>query len=317
MRTRYSLVTALLALALLAVPNLAAATGEETLLAQAATGLPPAGDTATPPVAPDPVIIVERVATSPERVTVGSTFRLTLTLRNATSRVARNTYVALGQSSGTTSAGSTTPGMVVVGTGNVRFVGTLAANRETSVTFDVATDPSGGAGIYSIPVTVSYEFNNVRAEFAQTIGLVLNRDATFSVISAELPRSVMAGEPFDVAIEAANQSRFAVAGVAFSLEASGADVTDGTVQVGSIDAGTTEFIDAKVTAHSPGELEVTFIVRYRDDLDTPKEFRQTYTVIVEEMPDTGEPGGESPEGPEDVERGFLERLLLALFGLGG
>ena len=278
---------------------------------------PPTGDnTGNQSTTPDPVIIIQQVATTPQNVTVGSTFTLTLSLKNATKRTAENVYVALGQATGAASAAGGSSGLVVVGTGNVQFVGTLNSNATSKVTFQITADPSGAAGTYSIPVTVSYEYGGSRASLEQMIGLVLNRDATFSVVTAEVPEGAMIGEPFDVTIEAANQSRFTVGSVALSLEASGAEIVDDTVQVGSLEAGASDFLDATVTPRESGVLELVFVVSYRDDLDQPKEYRETFKVVVADLAEAPEEPGEGAEEPEE-ERGFFERFFLSLLGLGG
>jgi hypothetical protein len=46
-------------------------------------------------------------------------------------------------------------------------------------------------------VTVSFEYDGVRQEVGYTIGLLIERDASFALVSAELPDSIMTGESFD------------------------------------------------------------------------------------------------------------------------
>lgn len=276
-------------------------------------------DPTLPPPTPDPVIVVRRYQTTPERLLVGDVFTLELELYNATTRTAKNTYVALGASAETPmegAAATTGSGLVVIGTSNVRFLGTLPGKDSDTVTFKLLADPRGGPGVYSLPVTVSYEHNGVRANFSQTIGLVLNRDASFAVVSSQVPESGVVGEPFKVSIEAANQGLFAVGGVTLSLESTGATLADAFVQIGSMEAGASEFIDATVTPTGSGPIDLYFVVRYRDDLNQPKEFRTMYTVDVsaEPVPENGLPA-DGDTTPREGPGGFLG-LLLALLGLG-
>ena len=312
-----------LALLLILAPAFASAAVPTTVTAQG-DGVTVPTDTADPTVptpatpSPDPIIIVRGYTTDPDRLLVGSTFTLELELYNATARTARNCYVALGGGEAVMPEAAATAGsgIVVMGTGNVRFLGTLAGRDADSVTFDLLADPRGGPGVYSLPVTVSYEYNGVRSSFAQTIGLVLNRDASFSVIAAEVPAEAIVGGTFDVSIEAANQSLFAVGGVTFSLESTGATLADAAVQIGSMEAGSSEFIDSSVTPTTAGPVQLVFVVRYRDDLDQPKEFRQTFTVDVSEAPEPDE--GEPVDGEEPAEEGpgGIVGFFMALFGLG-
>ena len=303
--------------ALLATPTLAFADNESDIPSD--TPAPPGVGTpsgVTP--TPAPVIVIRAYTTAPERVTVGAAFDLTLTLYNATGRRADNVVVSLGQSSGgAPGAGTTAPsGLAVLGTGNAKYLGTLKGQREGTVTFRVMAPPGTTPGALTVPVTVSFEHQDARQEVAYTIGVLVDRTAALSLVTAELPESVMAGESFDASFEVANSSAFALSGVTISVEADGATVMDGTAFVGTMDAASTEGIDVVVTPEKTGDLELAVVVTYRDDFGQPQEFRETRTVRVEETPEPseGEPGAEVPE--DEPRDNWFVAFIKALFGLG-
>lgn len=270
---------------------------------------------------PAPVIVVRSYRTAPERLLVGSAFDLTITVYNATLRRADNVVVSLGPSSSGTGTGgaaaaATSGGLTVLGTGNAKYLGALRGQREDSVTFQVIAGPGTTPGALTVPVTVSFEHEGARQEVSYTIGLLMERDAVLSLVTAELPETVMEGETFDASFEVANASGFALAGVVLSVEASGGVVTDGSIFFGTMDAAATEAIDVMITPETVGPMEVVVVLSYRDDFGRPQTFRESRTVTVEALPEGSEgPDAEVPEGEESNDNWFVS-FIKALFGLG-
>jgi hypothetical protein len=285
--------------------------------ASPAAPVTPGAVTAVTPT-PAPVVVVRSYTTAPTRVTPGTEFDLTLTLYNATARRADNVVVSLGQSTATAGATATaTGGLTVLGTGNAKYLGLLKGKTEGTVTFHVIVTPGTAPGALTVPVTVSFEHQDVRQEVAYTLGVLVERDAVLSLVTAELPEMVMTGETFDASFEIANASTYALTGVTLSVEASEASVVDGTYFVGTMDAAATEGLDVQITPESPGDLEVVFVVSYRDDFGRPQEYREARTVTVEDVPEPGdiEEGAETPEDEADEDNWFVS-FIKALFGLG-
>jgi len=266
---------------------------------------------------PAPVIVVTSYTASVDRITPGTSFDLTLTLHNATNRRADNVVIVLGSAGGSADAASAAAvgGLTVLETGNAKFVGTLKGERETSVSFRVIASPGTSPGALNIPVTVSFEHDGARQDVSYTVGLLIEREPALSLVTAQLPESVVAGEPFVASFELANASDFALTGVTLSVEASAAAVSDGTIFLGSMDAAITEIIDATITAEQAGDLDVAVILTYRDDFGRQQTFRETRTITVTAQPEiTEEPPGEPAD--ETDEGNWITRFFKALFGLG-
>ncbi len=274
------------------------------------------GVTAVTPT-PAPVVVVRSYATNPARVTVGTEFDLTLTLYNATSRRADNVVVSLGQPAAAAGATATTGGLAVLGTGNAKYLGLLKGKTEATVTFHVIAAPGTTPGAITVPIAVSFEHQDARQEVAYTIGMLVERDATLSLVTAEFPDTVMVGETFDASFEVANASAYALSGVTLSVQAPDADVIDGSIFLGTMDAATTESLDVSITPGKAGDLEIAVVVAYRDDFGRPQEFRETRTVRVEAAPEPGDiqPGAETPEDDGGSGNWFVN-FIKALFGLG-
>lgn len=276
----------------------------------------PTQDDIGAPATPAPVIVVTSYTTSVEHVAPGSAFDLELTLHNATNRRADNVVVVLGAGGGAdaTAAGAASSGLTVLETGNAKYVGALRGQREVSVSFRVIVSPGTSPGALSVPITVSFEHTGARQEVGYTVGLLVERTPSLSLVTAEVPDSAVIGESFPVSFELANASGFALSGVTLSVEASGAAVADGTVFLGTMDAAVTEVIDATVTAEQTGELEIAVVLSYRDDFGKPQLFRETRTVTVTERPEVIDDAPD--ETPDDAEGNWFTRFFKALFGLG-
>lgn len=277
-------------------------------------------DTPAPTPKPAPVLVVRSYETSVDRVLVGSRFKLTLNIYNATSRKAENVVVSLaGGASAAAEAAAGSAGLTVLGTGNAKYVGTIKGTKAANVVFDVMAGPGTTPGTYAVPVTISFEYNGERQEVAYTVGVIVERDAAFSVVTADYPETAVAGTPFDASFEVANTGGFAVNGVTLSVEASSADVVDGSLYLGAFDAAGSETLDVSITPKKAGTLEVIFVVSYRDDFGRQQTFRQPYQVKVESAQDTGEDipdgPGEKPAGENQGPGGFAG-FIMALLGLG-
>lgn len=272
---------------------------------------------AVPTPKPAPVLVIASYKTSTKRVLVGARFTLTLEIDNATARRAENVVVSLqsGATGGVAEATTVGGGLSVVGSGNAKFLGTIKGSQSDSVSFDVMAGPGTAAGTYTVPVTIAFEYNGERQEVTQTIGIVVERDAQFSMVLSELPDESMIGETFDVSFEVANTSGFALSAVTLSVEATDAVVADDKLFLGSFDAAGSETIDVQVTPKKAGDLEVVLVVSYRDDFGRDRSFRAPYTVKVTAAPkDTGE--SDTDVEPPASEGNWFSEFFLALFGLG-
>lgn len=274
----------------------------------------------TPAPKPAPVLVVRSYETSVDRVLVGSRFKLTLNIYNATSRKAENVVVSLaGGASAATEAAVGSGGLTVLGTGNAKYVGTIKGTKAANVVFDVMAGPGTMPGTYAVPVTISFEYNGERQEVAYTVGVIVERDAAFSVVTAEYPKTAVVGAPFDASFEVANTGGFQVSGVTLSVEASAADVVDGSLYLGTFDVAGSETIDVSITPDQAGTLEIVFVVSYRDDFGRQTSFRQPYRIQVGSAPDTGADATNGP-GEEPAEQtsgpGGFVGFIMALLGLG-
>ena len=107
----------------------------------------------------DPVLVIRSFKTTPSTLSVGGRFKLTMSLDNVVDEKASNIVVTLGTSTVATSGATATtaPQVVVLGS-NTRFVGNMDGEETSkSVTFDMISNPQGGPGPFSLPVTIEFD----------------------------------------------------------------------------------------------------------------------------------------------------------------
>lgn len=319
------IIAACLAFSVALAPVAASAetTGEDPANPTTPTTTPttPTSPIATPQETPKPapVIVIRSYSSSVPRLVAGNAFDLTIDLYNATPRRAENVVVSLGApAAGSGASGAATAGsLAVLGTGNAKFLGALRGQTAAAVTFQVMAGPGTTPGAMTIPVTISFEYEGVRQELDYTIGLLIERDALLSLVTAELPGSVMQGETFDASFEVGNASGFALSGVVMSVEASGATVTDSTLFLGNMEAAATEGIDVTITPEKAGQLEVVLVVTYRDDFGRSQTFRESRAVTVDSAPEPASMGPDAkPQSEPESHENWFVAFLKALFGIG-
>jgi hypothetical protein len=276
----------------------------------------------------DAVLVISSYATSPAEVTVGSRFSLSVTLTNMTSRKAEEVVVSLGEgaTAGATgaeaaAAAATAAGsdLVVLGTGNVKFLGTVAGKRSASVSFSLIASPKAAPGVYSVPVTISARNAGEVRSSTQTIGILVRRSPIFEFGETSVPRKATAGEPFEATAEIVNDSGYAVRGIVYTIEGDAFDITKGRTAAGTLETGDSESVAAQCTPRVSGEATLTVVISYRDDFNEVRTLRRDYPLKVSEPSSEGT-SPPTPTEPTSDSKSVFEQIgsfFMGLLGLGG
>jgi hypothetical protein len=309
-----------------------------TILALVGAGASPgiASAVVAPPAAPaataapaDAVLLISSYATSPGEVTVGSRFSLSLTISNVTSRKAEEVVVSLGEGSApadgagaSAAAGAATAAgsdLVVLGTGNVKYIGAISGKKAASVTFAFIASPKAGPGVYAVPVTISSRGGGEVRSSTQTIGILVRRVPSFDVGETKIPGAATVGEPFEATAEILNDSGFQARGVVYSIEGAAFDIAKGRTAVGTLETGDSESVTAQCTPRVSGDAMLTLVIAYRDDFNEVRTIRRDYPVKVTERSSETTAAPE-PVKPDSGQKSFFEQIgsfFMGLLGLGG
>jgi hypothetical protein len=306
-----------------------------TTLALATAGATPGiASAVTTPVVPvasvapaDAILVISSYGTSPGEVTVGSRFSLSVTLANMTPRRAQEVVVSLGEggtaaeAGGEAAAGAAAAGsnLVVLGTGNVKYLGTIAGKKAASVRFSLIVSPKAAPGVYSVPVTISSRNAGEVRSSTQTIGILVRRKPIFEFGATSVPRAATAREPFEATAEIVNDSGYAVRGIVYTIEGDAFDITQGRTAAGTLETGDSESVTAQCTPRVSGEATLTVVIAYRDDFNEVRTIRRDYPVKVKEPSSEGTTAPEPVEPTSDSKSVFeqIGSFFMGLLGLGG
>jgi hypothetical protein len=289
----------------------------------------PAATPAVTAAPADAVLLISSYATSPGEVTVGSRFSLSVTVANVTSRKAEDVVVSLGEgaasaetggeSAGTGAAAAAGSDLVVLGTGNVKYIGTISGKRAASVSFSFIASPKANPGVYAVPVTISSRNAGEVRSSTQTIGILVRRSPIFEVGETKIPSTATAGEPFEATAEILNDSGFQARGVVYSIEGSAFDIAKGRTAVGTLETGDSESVTAQCTPRVSGDATLTLVIAYRDDFNEVRTIRKDYPVKVAERSSEAT-SAPKPAEPDTGSKSLFEQIgsfFMGLLGLGG
>jgi hypothetical protein len=260
---------------------------------------------ATPVFAASPVIVIPRYRTRPSDLTLGTPFDLRVTISNAGSKRAQGVLVTLGP----------TAGMAAIGTGNVKYLGSVAAHHSRVVSFRLIADPSSAPGLRPVKVGVRYNGGST----TQEIGLLFTRKASLDVANILSPSKAVVGQPFSVSAEVVNGGSHRLSGLAIRYEGSGVTIKGEPDYVGVLDPGDSEIAKTQAVATAAGAGQVVLVASYRDDFGRSRE--TTRLIAIQAAPaTTGGPTSQAPATEAAQKSGLGDQIVVffrGLLGLGG
>jgi hypothetical protein len=232
----------------------------------------------------------------------------------------RNVVVTVGGSAQATSGvmpQTNMPQVVVLGS-NTRFLGTVSGEEKNrKVTFDLISNPKGGPGPFSLPVTIEYDsYNGGRGSVTQSVGLMLNRTLVFDVGQLTYPREATVSVPFKTSVTVQNTNEFPVNGVALTFSGMGVSWSSNETTVGTLDPGKSGKLEAVGIPQQAGPVVLTMVITYKDDYNQVKEIRRDITLQVKPKPVVVTKASAFPARPATT-GGLVAMFLKALLGVGG
>lgn len=257
-----------------------------------------------------PQLIVADYATEPARPAPGQQFVLTVRISNVGAGDARRILTRLGDETGL-------PPFAPLGSGNVRFVPSLPAGESVAVTQTLLVDGSAQGGAYPLHFALTYE--NAAGESqteTEIISLLVVAPPHLRInLTGPIVEPLIVGEAFEIPIEIINIGRQIVNVSTVEITSDALALTDASLYIGPLDAGTSGSLVALATADEAGTATATVVVRYLDDFNQEQTVTQTLSFRIEAA--DAQSGAAETEASEPS---FLERLwqiILGVFGLGG
>jgi len=274
-------------------------------------------------LANQPQLLIQHYHTTPEAISPGDSFTLTLNIENVGGGDAQRLSLALGGEEGE-QLGSFVP----IEGSNVSFISRLPAGASEEVQMQLMVVGNAETKAQNLPVYLAYDTGTgTRETDTQRVSLMVQRRPAFKVtFYRPLPEMIMVGQPFPLPIELLNTgtARFSIP----TLEATGDafEFTDesSTTYVGTLEPGGSWTLDATAIPTQAGTLDVVVNAHYVNDLNQTEIYSEVLTVEVTDIPEPALPdgtepipgAGKLPESPEETLLQKIGRALKGFLGLG-
>jgi hypothetical protein len=251
----------------------------------------------------------------------GATFELVLSIANVGDEATGNVVMRLGGEG----ARALEP-FVLLNSGNVRFVETLAPGETIRVAQRMLVAGTAAAGVYNLPIDFTYRDPQGQERIdSQVINLLVQRPPLLQVNFYRPVGLAMVGQRLDLPVEVVNIGRSLINVSTVTLSSPAATIENHTVYIGPLDGGTSGSVDGLAVPTQEGDLNLNVTVQYLDEFNQPQSYEATLRVAGFEAPPLPEDGPGAP-GPLSERNGqpndqedftaLLWRFLKGLLGLG-
>lgn len=256
-------------------------------------------------------LLIDGYHTTPEQISPGDGFTLTLRLTNVGGGDAQRLTLSLGGETG-----EQLGAFVPTGGSNVSFVPHVGAGETVDVALRLLVSGDAGTKAHSLPVALAYDTaGGTREKSTQQVSLMVRRRPAFKVSFYRPVEGALAGQPFKLSVQVLNGSnaKFNVP----ELEVVGEQLEfleETSTYVGDLDPGGSWNLDTTAQAAEPGPVDVTVNVHYVDDLNQTQVVSQTLTFEVQ---DAGRSDFDFPGEMEVQPESLWHKTLRAVKGFLG
>jgi hypothetical protein len=286
---------------------------------------------ATPTVSKRPQMVISGYRTDVDPLQPGTTFNLSLDVKNVGMATARNITMVLGGGSttgGTGDSGTPAPGGVAgssgeftnfapIGASNIQPLGNLDAGGAVNVGQKLIVNVTTAPGTY--PVKFSYLYSDEHGnkyQDDQVITLLVYRLPLLEVNFYRPADPFMVGQMGILPIQVVNLSRNSTILGTMSVKSNAGQMMNNSLLVGTLDAGGYYPMDVSFTPDFPGPAEIIIQIQYTDDFNQPRMEEFKLSVEVADVPVMEIPPEQMPtvEMPETFWQKVV-RFVKGIFGL--
>lgn len=267
-----------------------------------------------------PQLIITAYSTTPDFLTPGDVFTLTMRVANVGGGDAQLLTLALGGE-----GGAHLEPFIPVKAGNVVFVLAIKAGSLSEITRQLVVDGSADPKAYNLPIALAYDDpRGNRQEDVQRLSLVVRRRAELQATLYREPEALTVGSSTPLSLEMINVGLSAVNVVQITASSPQMKVeAEGTPFMGPVEIGGSAPLDVTVTPDQGGPAELVISMVYRDDFNQLQTLTRTLTVEVEDGPGgsvgpttPGAPGGTGQEEPVETVWQKAGRAIKGFLGFG-
>ena len=271
---------------------------------------------ATPTPATQAQLVVTGYKTDVDLLQPGTSFDLTLDVRNMGSSDAAGVTMVLG--GGASSPGSTSgtpqPGGVSGSSGeltnfaplnssNLVFVGDLKKDASKTLTQKLIVNTTTLPGVYTLKISFVYtNAKNVQVVDDQVITLLVYSLPQVQVDFYRDPGVISAQTVNVLPLQVTNLGKKSTVLGNMKVSAAGAEITNNVSLVGALDPGGYYTLDANITPDKEGPLDIDVVINYTDDFNQSRTIEQKVHIDVQPAMEMTTPGpdGTSMGGKDDI-----------------
>ena len=297
--------------------------------------------TATPNIPLRPQMVVTDYKSDVDLLQPGTTFSLSLDVRNMGQADASAVTMVLGGGVSTTSTGAGTPqpggvsgssgeltNFAPLNSSNLVYIGDLKKDATTSLTQKLIVNVTTQPGVYTLKISFIYtDPKGNRLVDDQVITLLVYSLPQVEVNFYRDPGVISAGMSNVLPIQVTNLGKKTTVLGNMKVTAEGAEVSNNVSLVGALDSGGYYTLDANIIPEQAGNLDVLVTINYTDDFNQSRTVEQKISIdvqpAIEITPDVSGMGsdgsgieGGTPQGSA-VETFWhkVGRFFKGLFGL--
>ncbi len=294
-----------------AILTATAACGEETSVAKVfvpCTGKPEnnGGNGDDGPGSSKPQVIIESYTygDGETSVTGGSTFTLSMTLRNTSATTAiQNIKMVVSAAADEQTGGVFTP----ASSSNSFYIASVGAGQTFTESIDLIAKADASPKSYGINVELSYDaIVDKKMESltsTETITIPVTQPDRFEVDDVQIDGSPYVGDSIWCSVSYVNKGKSTIYNLSISVEGTGFTTGDTNTYVGNVEAGSGDSFEPTLTASEAGTVSGTITFTYEDSSGNQSTVQKTFETVAQEM-NWGGDDIDQPVEPVDTNTGL-------------
>ncbi|HEY5556515.1 hypothetical protein [Acetobacterium sp.] len=252
-----------------------------------------------------PLLQISSVTFSPETVSPGKNFKMTLTLMNYGDYDAHNVTLDVLSLAGAPDLGV----FSMVGSGSHFYIDEILSEESATIEIPMVASPTAEAKNYNLNLNLYCENSGGTGfEFPETVGVFVNESNSMSIVAPDrytIGSNEKADNQFE--FEIANFGANPVRGVQISIAGEGLTFAPNYQYYGTFEKDDNDNFVTAVTTDKPGEYPGIITLKYLDSFNNERSIQKNITLVVPE---------DKTNATAKADDNIFQQFLKILFGIG-
>ena len=251
-----------------------------------------------------PQVIIESYSYGEEPSVVGgSTFTLTMTLRNTSATTAiENVKMVVSSAADETTGGVFTP----ANSSNSFYIDRVAPGGTFTESIDLTVKADASPKSYGVDIALDFQAkegsNYQDLKSTETITIPVTQPDRFEVEDVQISDYNYVGDSIYCSVSYVNMGKNPIYNLTISVEGTGFSTAEPSAYIGNVEAGSGDYYEPSLTADMAGPVEGKIILTYEDAAGNQSTVERPFSTTVQEM--MVDPGIDMPVEPVVEETGL-------------